>query len=78
MQSDKSLHELIEGIRIIIAKDMIEKRPQPRRKPVADPALWRAIETQQKMVAQTTAHQQRDWIAHKASSLLGRRLGAHG
>jgi hypothetical protein len=48
MQIDKSLHELIEGVRILIAKDMIEKPQLPRRKPVADPAVWRAIETQRK------------------------------
>jgi hypothetical protein len=48
MQIDKSLHELIEGVFIIVAKDMAGKSPLPRRKPVADPALWRAIENQRK------------------------------
>jgi hypothetical protein len=47
MQIDKSLHELIEAVRVIIAKDMAGKPPLPRRKPVADPALWRAIQNQQ-------------------------------
>ena len=48
MQIDKSLHELIEGVLIIVAKDMAGRPPLPRRKPVADPALWRAIQNQQK------------------------------
>ena len=47
MQADKSLHELLEGIRAIIAKDMAQK-PVPRGKAVADPALWRAIRNQQR------------------------------
>jgi hypothetical protein len=46
MQIDKSLHELIEGVFIIIAKEMAGKSQPPRRKPVADPALWRAIQNQ--------------------------------
>jgi hypothetical protein len=48
MQIDKSLHELIEGVLIIVARDMTGKTPVPRRKPVPDPALWRAIQNQQK------------------------------
>jgi hypothetical protein len=49
MQTGKSLHELIEGALIIIAKDVAGKPRLPRRKPVADPALWRAIQNQQKI-----------------------------
>jgi hypothetical protein len=48
MQIDKSLHELIEDVLIVVAKDMVEKPLLPRRKPVADPALWRAIQNQRK------------------------------
>lgn len=51
MQSDKTLSELLEGIRAIIAKDLTE-RPAPRNKAVADPALWRAIEKQQKNITE--------------------------
>jgi len=47
MQSETTLSELLEGIRAVIAKD-IAGRPAPRNKAVADPALWRAIENQQK------------------------------
>ncbi len=46
MQSETTLSELLEGIRAVIAKDLI--RPVPRNKAVADPALWRAIANQQK------------------------------
>jgi hypothetical protein len=46
MLIDRSLHELIEGALIIVAKEMTGKSPLPRRKPVADPALWRAIQNQ--------------------------------
>jgi hypothetical protein len=48
MQIDKSLHELIEGVLIIVAQDMAGKSPSPRKAPVADPALWRAIQNQRK------------------------------
>jgi hypothetical protein len=51
MQSDKTLSELLEGIRAVIAKDLTA-RPAPRNKAVADPALWRAIEKQQKNTAE--------------------------
>ncbi len=47
MQSETTLSEILEGIRAVIAKD-IAGRPVPRNKAVADPALWRAIENQQK------------------------------
>ncbi len=47
MQSETTLSELLEGIRAVIAKDMASK-PLPRNKAVADPALWRAIASQQK------------------------------
>jgi hypothetical protein len=47
MTTDKPLAELLESLRAIFAKDMIEK-PVPRKKATADPALWRAIQHQQK------------------------------
>ncbi len=47
MQNDMTLHEVLESIRAIFAKDMIGK-PAPRNRAVADPALWRAIENQQR------------------------------
>ncbi|MGO9543338.1 MAG: hypothetical protein ACLPPF_00870 [Rhodomicrobium sp.] len=47
MQTDTALSELLEGIRAIFAQDLTGK-PKPRNKAVADPALWRAIQTQQK------------------------------
>jgi hypothetical protein len=34
MQIDKPLHELIEGVLIIVAKDMAGKSSLPRSKPV--------------------------------------------
>jgi hypothetical protein len=46
MQIDRSLHGLIEGVLIIVAKDVAGKPPLPRKEPVADPALWRAIQNQ--------------------------------
>jgi hypothetical protein len=49
MQVDKSLHELIGCVLIIIAKDIVEKPPLARKKPVTDPALWRAIQNQRKI-----------------------------
>ncbi|MGA7326233.1 MAG: hypothetical protein WBX25_17550 [Rhodomicrobium sp.] len=45
--SDKSPRDILEGLRDIIAREMIEK-PQPREKAIADPALWRAIQIQQR------------------------------
>jgi hypothetical protein len=47
MSTDKLSHEFLEGIRAIIAKDMTAT-PKRSDKPVADPALWRALESQAK------------------------------
>ncbi|MGO8953562.1 MAG: hypothetical protein ACLPWS_08890 [Rhodomicrobium sp.] len=47
MQNDMTLHEVLENIRAIFAKDMAGK-PVPRNKAVADPDLWRAIQNQQR------------------------------
>jgi hypothetical protein len=47
METETPLHELVEGVRAIIAKDMNEE-PVPHKKAVADPALWRAIQNQQR------------------------------
>ena len=47
MQNEKSLSELLESLRAVIAKEMM-RRPLPRKKAIADPALWRAIHNQQK------------------------------
>jgi hypothetical protein len=47
MQTEKSPSELLECIHNIIAKDIAGK-PIPRRKAVADPALWRAIQNHQR------------------------------
>ena len=47
METEKSPSELLEIIHNIIAKDMAGKS-MPRRKAVADPALWRAIQNHQR------------------------------
>jgi hypothetical protein len=47
MSTDKSSHDFLEGIRAVIAKDMTAK-PKRSDKPVADPALLRALESQAK------------------------------
>ena len=47
MQAEKSPSELLESIHNIIAKDMTGKSI-PRKKAVADPLLWRAIQSQQR------------------------------
>ncbi len=47
METGKSMDELLDGIRAILAKDLSEN-PVSRKKPIADPALWRAIQNQQK------------------------------
>lgn len=48
MQRDISPEEILVAIRTIIAKD-IAARPAPRSKPVADPALWHAIEVHKRL-----------------------------
>lgn len=47
MQNGLTLQEMLDSIRTIFAQDMTRKAA-PRHKPVADPALWRAIESQEK------------------------------
>jgi len=47
MRHEKTLDELLEGIRAVLAEDM-KAKPVSRNKAVADPALWRAIQNQQK------------------------------
>jgi hypothetical protein len=47
MQNGMTLQEMLDSIRTIFAQDMIRK-PAHRSKPVADPALWRAIQNQEK------------------------------
>lgn len=47
MQDSLTLQEMLDSIRTIFAQDMTRK-PTPRRKPVADPALWRAIQSEEK------------------------------
>jgi hypothetical protein len=47
MQDDQTLQEMLDSIRTIFAQDM-KRKPALRSKPVADPALWRAIQNQEK------------------------------
>ncbi len=47
MQNSMTLQEMLDSIRAIFAQDMTRK-PAHRNKPVADPALWRAIQNQEK------------------------------
>ena len=47
MQNGMTLQEMLESIRAIFAQD-ISRKPAHRAKPVADPALWRAIQSQEK------------------------------
>lgn len=47
MKTEMPLHELLQSIRAIFAADL-DAKPLTRRKPVADPALWRAIQNQQR------------------------------
>ena len=48
MPTEKSPYEILEAIRAIIAKDLAGET-LPRTKPVTDPALWRAIQNQEKI-----------------------------
>jgi hypothetical protein len=52
MISEKSSQEILEGLRVIIGQHLVEK-PHRRDKPVSDPALWRAIENQQRFSGST-------------------------
>ena len=47
MQNSMTLQEMLDSIRAIFAEDVTSK-PLHRSKPVADPALWRAIQNQEK------------------------------
>ena len=47
MQNGMTLQEMLDSIRAIFAQDMT-RRPAHRNKAVADPALWRAIQNQEK------------------------------
>ena len=47
MQNGMNLQEMLESIRTIFAQDLT-RRPAHRKKAVADPALWRAIQNQEK------------------------------
>jgi hypothetical protein len=47
MVYEKSPEEILEGLRAIIAQELSEK-PLRRKPALADPALWRAIQSQQK------------------------------
>jgi hypothetical protein len=47
MVYEKSPLEILEGLRAIIAQELSEK-PLRRKPAIADPALWRAIQSQQK------------------------------
>ena len=47
MQNGMTLQEMLDSIRVIFAQDIVRK-PAHRRKPVADPALWRAIHNQER------------------------------
>jgi hypothetical protein len=47
MQDGMTLQEMLDSIRAIFAQDMTRKTAH-RNKPVADPALWRAIQSQEK------------------------------
>ncbi len=47
MQDGMTLQEMLDSIRTIFAQDMTRKT-EHRNKPVADPALWRAIQSQEK------------------------------
>jgi hypothetical protein len=47
MQNGMTPQEMLESIRAIFAQEM-KRKPAHRSKPVNDPALWRAIENQEK------------------------------
>jgi hypothetical protein len=47
MQKSMTPQEMLDSIRAIFAQDM-SRKPTHRSKPVADPALWRAIHNQEK------------------------------
>lgn len=47
MQNAMTLQEVLESIRSILNKDLVGK-PTLRNRAVADPALWRAIQNQQR------------------------------
>jgi hypothetical protein len=47
MQDSMTPQEVLEGIRAILNKDMTGK-PALRNRAVADPAVWRAIQNQQR------------------------------
>jgi hypothetical protein len=47
MQNSMPPQEMLDSIRAIFALDM-SRKPTHRSKPVADPALWRAIQNQEK------------------------------
>jgi hypothetical protein len=49
MVYEKSPHEILESLRAIIGQELAEK-PLRRRPAIADPALWRAIQIQQKHI----------------------------
>ena len=47
MQNGMTLQEMLDSLRTIFGQDLT-RRPAHRNKAVADPALWRAIQKQEK------------------------------
>lgn len=48
METEKSPAEMLEALRDIFAKDLSAQPARQRREPIADPLLWRALQSQRK------------------------------